>query len=209
MLNSAALPVFVLASFVVLVAPGPAVLFVVTRSLDQGRRAGVASSLGLGLGILVHAVATTAGLSALLVSSAVAYTAVKLAGAAYLVYLGIGTLVRREEPGALRVASDAPHRQLLLQGLAINVMNPKVALFFLAFLPQFTDPSRGPLVPQLAVLGLLFVVMGTAVDVGYALLAGTAGVWLRRSPVVSRARKYVTGSVYVGLGLFTAAARER
>lgn len=188
--------------------PGPAVLFVVTRSVERGRRAGVASSVGLGLGILVHAIATTAGLSALLVSSAVAYTAIKYAGAAYLVYLGVRNF-RKTEPGTLEIVPAVPHRKLVLQGLVINTMNPKVALFFLAFLPQFTDPSRGPLIPQLTVLGLTFVVLGTAVDVAYALLAGTAGGWLKRSKTVVRAQRYVSGSLYVGLGLFAAVAADR
>jgi len=202
------LPLFVGASLVVLAAPGPAVLFVVTRSVERGRRAGVASAVGLGLGIFVHALATTAGLSALLVSSAVAYSFVKYAGAAYLVWLGIRALGGRKGAAGMEVAPAAPHRRLLVQGLVVNVMNPKVALFFLAFLPQFTDPSRGPLPPQLAVLGAIFTGLGLTVDVAYALLAGTAGGWLRRSSVFTRAQRYVTGSVYMGLGLAAALARE-
>lgn len=210
MLDSTVLPMFLGASLVVLAMPGPAVLFVVTRSVDQGRRAGVASSLGLGLGILVHAIAATAGLSALVASSPVTYSAMKYAGAAYLVYLGVRSIVNRaRHRGMLLVAPESPHRKLVLQGLVINVMNPKVALFFLAFLPQFTDAARGPLIPQLAVLGLLFVVLGTAVDTTYALLAGTAAGWFRRSSAVNGAQRYVTGSVYIGLGLFTALAGDR
>jgi threonine/homoserine/homoserine lactone efflux protein len=202
------LPVFVGVSLVTLVMPGPAVLFVVTRSVDLGRRAGVASALGLGLGIFVHAVAATVGLSALLASSAVAYSVVKYAGAAYRIYLGLRNLVKRKGPGSLQVAAPASRRKLLLQGLVVNVTNPKVALFFLAFLPQFTDPLRGPLVPQLAVLGMLFVVLGTAVDIAYALLAGAAGGWLRRRSAVARVQRYVTGGVYVGLGVFAAVAGD-
>jgi threonine/homoserine/homoserine lactone efflux protein len=209
MIDPAVLPLFVGASLVMLITPGPAVLYVVTRSVEQGRRAGVASALGLVLGILVHALAATAGLSALLVSSSVAYSAVKYAGAAYLVYLGIRAFASGGAARPVGAGAATPHRRLLAQGLVVNVMNPKVALFFLAFLPQFTDPSRGPALPQLAALGMVFTVLGLFVDVGYALLAGTAGGWLRRSGAAARAQRYVSGSVYVGLGVAAAAARDR
>jgi threonine/homoserine/homoserine lactone efflux protein len=209
LLDPAVLPVFVGASLIALITPGPAVIFVVTRSMEQGRRAGVASAVGLVLGILVHALAATVGLSALLVSSAVAFSIVKYAGAAYLVYLGIRAFVSGKASGAPGTVTVAPHRRLLAQGLVVNVMNPKVALFFLAFLPQFTDPSRGPMLPQLAALGLVFTALGLMVDVGYALLAGTAGGWLRRSSAFARAQRYVSGSVYVGLGVAAAVARDR
>jgi len=209
MIDPAILPVFVGASLIALITPGPAVLFVVTRSVEQGRRAGVASAVGLVLGILVHAIAATVGLSALLVSSAVAYSIVKYAGAAYLVYLGIRAFRSGKGAGPAGAGAEAPHRRLLGQGVVINVMNPKVALFFLAFLPQFTDPSRGSALPQLAALGLIFTSLGLVVDVGYALLAGTAGGWLRRSGAAARAQRYVSGTVYVGLGLAAAVARDR
>ncbi len=179
MLDSASLPVFVIASLVLLVTPGPAVLFVVARSIDHGRWAGVVSSVGLGLGNLVHVVVVTAGLSAILVSSPMTYSTLKYAGAAYLIYLGVRKLVDRTESAQVEAIQNVELGVLFYQGIVVNVLNPKVALFFLAFLPQFVDPSRAHPVLQLAVLGLLFVVLGIATDIIYAFLAGTVGTWLR------------------------------
>ena len=144
MLDPTMIPVFALASLVVLATPGPAILFIVTRSIELGRGQGAACAFGLCLGILVHVVAATLGLSALLASSAVAYAIVKYAGAAYLIYLGIRTLLSSPALGETTVETTGVRpRKLLMQGLVINVMNPKVAIFFLAFLPPFTDASRG------------------------------------------------------------------
>jgi threonine/homoserine/homoserine lactone efflux protein len=197
--------VFVGAALALLVVPGPAVLYIVARSIDQGRAAGLASVLGIHVGTLVHILAATVGLSALVVSSATAFTAVKLLGAAYLVYLGVRTLLGRN--GGVEVAPVGPtrgRRRDFAEGIVVNVLNPKTALFFLAFLPQFVDPDAGRPALQILVLGLTFMALGLVTDSLWALAAGTAGGWLRGHRGFVRAQRYVAGSVYIGLGAVTA-----
>src|SRR5215217_3065628 len=149
---------FVVAALALLLVPGPAVLYVVARSVDQGRPAGLASVLGVGIGSLVHIAFAAVGLSALLASSAAAFGVVKWLGAAYLIWLGLQRLLTRGEDAPAAVAPDHLSR-IFLQGVVVNVLNPKTALFFLAFLPQFVDPSRGSVAAQVAVLGCVFVVI--------------------------------------------------
>jgi threonine/homoserine/homoserine lactone efflux protein len=197
--------VFVGAALALLVVPGPAVLYIVARSIHQGRAAGLASVLGIHVGTLVHILAATVGLSALVVSSATAFTAVKLLGAAYLVYLGIRTLLGRN--GTVEAAPVGPtrgRRRDFAEGIVVNVLNPKTALFFLAFLPQFVDPDAGRPALQILVLGLTFMALGLMTDSLWALAAGTAGGWLRGHRGFVRAQRYVAGSVYIGLGAVTA-----
>jgi threonine/homoserine/homoserine lactone efflux protein len=161
--------------------------------------------LGIHVGTLVHILAATVGLSALVVSSATAFTAVKLLGAAYLVYLGIRTLLGRN--GGVEVAPVGPtrgRRRDFAEGIVVNVLNPKTALFFLAFLPQFVDPDAGRPALQILVLGLTFMALGLVTDSLWALAAGTAGGWLRGHRGFVRAQRYVAGSVYIGLGAVTA-----
>jgi threonine/homoserine/homoserine lactone efflux protein len=192
---------FVGASLLLLVTPGPAVLFVVARAIDHGRWAGVVSSLGLAIGTLVHLFAVVLGLSAILMTSAALYAAIKFAGAAYLIVLGIRRLLTRDEPKASRDNAPLASQKLLLEGIVVNILNPKSALFFLAFLPQCADPARGQLSLQLAVLGLSFIALGLITDTLYALLAGSAGGWLRRRTAFEAMQRYVTGSVYIALGV--------
>lgn len=196
---------FSVAALALLVVPGPSVLYVVTRSVEQGRRAGFVSVLGIHAGSLVHVAAAAVGLSALLVSSAVAFTVVKYAGAAYLIWLGIR---RWRAGGSLFSAdarpTDAAAGKLFRQGFVVNLLNPKTALFFLALLPQFVDVGRGPVPAQILVLGFVFVALGVASDGMYALVASTLGGWLRQSRRVARAEPIVTGSVYIGLGVTAA-----
>jgi threonine/homoserine/homoserine lactone efflux protein len=198
------LGLFVIAALVLLITPGPAVLYIVTRSIDQGRRAGLVSMLGVHVGTLVHVAAAAAGLSAVLVASATAFTAVKWLGAAYLVYLGVRRIVDRTVTTTL--ASDRPRqlRRTFLDGVVVNTLNPKTALFFLAFLPQFVDLSRGRPEAQILGLGLLFVLLGTLTDGAYALSAGTAARWLRGRPRFLASERWVSGSVYIGLGVVAA-----
>jgi threonine/homoserine/homoserine lactone efflux protein len=196
---------FSVAALALLVVPGPSVLYIVTRSVEQGRRAGFVSVLGVHAGSLVHIAAAAVGLSALLVSSALAFTTVKYAGAVYLIWLG----VRRWRAGGSLFAGDdrgptAAAGKLFRQGFVVNLLNPKTALFFLALLPQFVDVGRGPVPAQILVLGVVFVVLGVTSDGMYAVLASTLGGWLRRSRRVARAEPLVTGSVYVGLGVAAA-----
>ena len=206
--DAATLGVFVAAALALLLVPGPAVLYIVARSIDQGRSAGLVSVLGVHLGSLVHVAAAAVGLSSLLVSSAVAFSFVKYAGAAYLLYLGVRALIAREEPVDIELR-PAPLRTLVRQGAVVNVLNPKTALFFLAFLPQFVDPDAGYVAAQLVFFGLVFVALGLVTDGLYALAAGTAGGWLRSSRFFAGARRWVSGTVFIGLGLVTALSGSR
>jgi threonine/homoserine/homoserine lactone efflux protein len=206
--DAATLGLFVAAALALLLVPGPAVLYIVARSIDQGRSAGLVSVLGVHLGSLVHVTAAAVGLSSLLVSSAVAFSVVKYVGAAYLIYLGARALMTREAPGEVEVRA-APLGTLLRQGAVVNILNPKTALFFLAFLPQFVDPDAGYVAAQLVFFGLVFVALGLVTDSLYALAAGTAGGWLRSSPLFAGARRWVSGTVFIGLGLATALSGSR
>jgi threonine/homoserine/homoserine lactone efflux protein len=184
-----------------LVVPGPAVLYIVTRSIDQGRTAGLVSVLGIHLGSLVHVAAAAFGLSAILASSAVAFGLVKYAGAAYLIAMGVRKLVAGgDEAQAAPAPPRRSLRRVFVQGAVVNVLNPKTALFFLALLPQFVDVGRGAVWLQMLALGLTFVALGLLSDGTYALVASKAGGWLRTSPRFRAARRYVSGGVYVSLG---------
>ena len=202
--DTAGLAVFVVAALALLVVPGPAVVYVVARSIHQGRRAGLASVLGIHVGTLVHIAAATLGLSALVLSSAVAFTAVKIAGAVYLVGLGLWTLFARGAEQEVALGGERNLRRAFAQGIVVNVLNPKTALFFLAFLPQFVDPDASHPAVQIALLGVLFALLGLVTDSLWALAAGTAGGVLRRSRRFARGQRYVTGTVYIGLGVATA-----
>jgi threonine/homoserine/homoserine lactone efflux protein len=198
---------FVLASLALTLVPGPAVLYIVARSVEGGRPAGLISVLGIGAGGFVHVAFAALGLSALLVSSAAAFAVVKWLGVAYLIYLGIGRFLARDEQDAAVTVGDEPLTRVFSQGVIVNVLNPKTALFFLAFLPQFVDPSRGAVTAQIAMLGTTFVVIALFTDGLYALLSGTAADWLRRrnkSPGFRHAGRYLSGSVYLALGAATA-----
>jgi threonine/homoserine/homoserine lactone efflux protein len=198
------LPVFLLATLALLLTPGPAVLYIVARSLDQGRLAGFVSVLSIEVGNSVHVLAAALGLSAILVSSAVAFSIVKYAGAAYLIYLGVRRLLRRAEAQPPASVQRKSLGQIFRQGVWVAVLNPKTALFFFAFLPQFVDPSRGAVTRQLLTLGSLFVLMAIFTDSFYAMLAGSAGNWLKNSRSFLRLERYLVGSIYIGLGLMAA-----
>jgi threonine/homoserine/homoserine lactone efflux protein len=200
--------VFSAAALALIVVPGPAVLYIVAQSIDRGRLAGVVSALGVATGGLVHVTAATIGLSSLLVSSATAFTVVKYAGAAYLIGMGIWTILRRRDVEEAVAPSERRLRRRYWQGIVVNVLNPKTALFFLAFLPQFVDPDSGSAALQLAVLGLVFVVLAVASDCVWALAAGTASNRLRTSRRFRDVQRYVSGTVFVGLGALTVAAKR-
>jgi threonine/homoserine/homoserine lactone efflux protein len=206
--TGATIALFLLAATALAVVPGPAVAYIVTQSIDQGRRAGLVSALGVASGGLVHVAAATVGLSALIASSATAFTVVKLVGAAYLIVVGIRRIVAGDteeaEPRALR----APLRRVYRQGVIVNVLNPKTALFFLAFLPQFVDPHRGAVWPQVAVLGVIFVSVAVLSDMTYALVSDAIAGRLRRTGTGARVRRWLTGGVFVVLGITAAAARR-
>ena len=204
--DASMLGLFVAAAVVLLITPGPAVLYIVTRSVEQGRLAGLVSALGIHVGTLVHVAAAAFGVSALLLSSALAFDIVKYLGAIYLVYIGVRKLMGWDQPSGGREVAPRSLRQLFGQGVVVNILNPKTALFFLAFLPQFVDVSKGAVGVQILVLGMIFVVLGVLSDGLYAIAAGTAGGWLKRDGRVLRAERYVGGTVFVGLGVTAALA---
>jgi threonine/homoserine/homoserine lactone efflux protein len=199
---------FVTTAAILLAIPGPAVLYIVGRSIGQGRNAGLVSALGIGVGTLIHTAAAAVGLSALLVSSAAAFSVVKYFGAAYLVFLGVQRL-RSTESLAQSPDQAAPRASLtrvFAQGVVVNIFNPKTALFFFAFLPQFVEPSRGHLALQILSLGVLFACMGTTSDSLWALSSGSVAGWLRGNPRWMRNERYVSGGILISLGLATAFA---
>ena len=198
------LALFCAAALALAVVPGPAVLYIVAQSVDQGRFAGFVSALGISVGGLVHVLAATIGLSSLLASSATAFTIVKYAGAAYLVFLGIRRLLAREIAESEVVRAPRSRRRLFVDGIVVNVLNPKAALFFIAFLPQFLDPDADAATLQIFALGLIFVVIALGSDSLWALTAGTLGGWLKQSSAYFAVRRWVTGTVFVALGLSTA-----
>ena len=197
---------FCLASAALAVVPGPAVTYIVMHSVDKGRRAGLASAAGVASGGLVHVAAATVGLSALIASSATAFTVVKLVGAVYLIVVGIRRIVGRDDSEQVQ-APPAPMSRIYRQGVIVNVFNPKTALFFLAFLPQFVDRSAS-IPPQVAVLGLTFAAIAFASDCLYALLADLLAGRLRRSGSGALVRRYLSGGIFVALGVTAAAAHR-
>jgi len=199
-----ALALFVAAALAVIVVPGPSVLYVVSQSVGGGRKAGLVSTIGIAAGAIVHVAAATIGLSSLLASSAQAFAAVRYAGAAYLIYLGVRTLAERD--GGEASEPRTGRRGLVMRGALVEALNPKTALFFLAFLPQFVDPGAGSAALQLFLLGALFVLIGLASDGVYALLAGAAADRLRAAPGLDRARRFISGGVLVSLGAAAAFA---
>lgn len=206
MLDFSKLPLFFAASIVLLLTPGPAVIYIVTRSVSQGRLAGLVSVLSIETGNLFHALAAGLGLSALLLSSALAFMAVKYLGAAYLIYLGLRKLFAHEKDSGTQQLEPQSLRRIFSQGVLVAVLNPKTALFFVAFLPQFVDPTQGAAAPQLLALGCLFVLMALVSDGLYALLAGSVAQRLRGRFGSGNLSRYLTGSVYIGLGITAALA---
>ena len=190
-----------------MVVPGPNLIYIVTRGASQGRRAGLASALGVETGTLIHIAAAALGLSALLASSATAFEFVRYAGAAYLLYLGVRTL--RSRNGSRPEVGGAPEPALgraYAEGVLVNVLNPKVALFFLAFLPQFVDPGRGATTVQVLVLGAVFFAIALTLDLLYVLAASLLGARLGSRPDLLRR---VSGGVYIALAAAAVAGGRR
>ncbi|HEX2113938.1 MAG TPA: LysE family translocator [Alphaproteobacteria bacterium] len=205
--GAANLGLFISAALVLLLVPGPAVLYIVARSVEQGRIAGFISDLGIHTATLVHVIAAGFGLSAILASSALAFSVVKYAGAAYLIWLGLKKIFgRAEDPDVNVTVKRHGYARLFRDGFIVNLLNPKTALFFFAFLPQFVEVERGYVATQIVFLGLLFTVLGLITDGCYALAAGTAGNWLKRSRGYLKFERYVSGVLFIGLGLTAAFA---
>jgi threonine/homoserine/homoserine lactone efflux protein len=203
--TTATLLAFAAAALALVVIPGPNLIYIITRGIQQGRRAAVVSSLGVQAGMVVHILLATFGLSALVARSPVLYDVIRYAGAGYLVWIGVAHLRKRhvevDEAIALR---PAPARKLFLHGLAINLLNPKVILFVLALLPQFVDPARGATAGQMLVLGAVFIAVALLSDTTFALASGSLGVWLKGHPESARHRERASGIVYLVLGLVVA-----
>jgi threonine/homoserine/homoserine lactone efflux protein len=200
---------FIAAASLVVIAPGPGQILVTARTLGGGRAVGVATALGLGVGSLVHTFAAAFGLSQLLLRSASLYAVVQYVGAAYLVFLSVRAFRKRPEPAAPSPGrGDAGFPAAVVRGAFTGVFNPKVALFFLAFLPQFVRPERGHVMLQLVVLGLLFSVLGVLGDSTVALAAGRVSQALQRNPTWAVRRERAVGTVLVGLGLRLAFTRR-
>jgi len=200
---------FVVASVVLLLTPGPAVLYIVARSVQQGRAAGLASVLGIHLGTIVHIAAAAVGLSALIVSSALAFAVVKYLGAAYLIWIGLRTLMTREPDAEAPAPPPARLGRVFRDGFVVNLLNPKTAIFLLAFLPQFVDPAEGAVHWQILLLGLTFMGLGILSDGMFALAAGTAGEFLRRSRGFLKVQRWFAGTSFIGLGLVAAFATRK
>jgi threonine/homoserine/homoserine lactone efflux protein len=209
MISHSSLLLFVTGAAILLAIPGPAIMYIVSRSIGQGRAAGLVSAMGIATGTLFHVAAATLGLSALLASSALAFQFVRYLGAAYLIYLGIRVL--RGGDGQMLEAARGEQRlaRIFGQGVLVNLLNPKTALFFLAFLPQFIEPARGHATLQIFELGVLFAVMGWCSDSIWALAAGTLAERFRSSARLRRTQRNVSGGALIALGLASAFSGAR
>lgn len=200
---------FLSAAFLLAVTPGPGIFYVLARSLAGGRREGVLSAAGTLLGGLVHVVAAALGLSAILAASALAFHTVKYAGAAYLIYLGITMIRKRNEEMNGAEAVAAIRRGPLAQGVVTEVLNPKTALFFLSFIPQFVSVSEGHVVAQFLALGAISVTLNTSADIVVACFAGPLGTRMKQSVRFRRRQRTASGLVMAGLGIYVASADSR
>jgi threonine/homoserine/homoserine lactone efflux protein len=203
-----ALELFAVAAFALIVVPGPAVLYIVSQSVGHGRKGGLAAVAGVEIGAFVHVAGAALGVSAIIASSATAFSALKLAGGAYLIFLGVKRLRQRDaRSGEEGIAIAArPRRSIFRQGIVVSALNPKTALFFLAFLPQFVDPQRGHVGLQAAVLGVVFVAIATVSDAVWALGSGSLATLLRTSIRARRVERYASGGILIGLGVLATLA---
>jgi threonine/homoserine/homoserine lactone efflux protein len=208
MLHLSTILLFVAATVAVLLVPGPAVVYIVTRSVAQGRAAGLVSVLGIHAGTTVYVVVTSLGLSALLMASSTVFEIVRYVGVGYLVWLGIQKLRTRGDAESAVEQAKASLPRIFGQGVIVNLLNPKTLIFFAAFLPQFVDPARGPVAAQLAFFGVAFIVLGILSDGSYALLSSALAGKLRRSPRSRRRLDRSSGVIYLLLGAFAATVRE-
>ena len=205
LLASVNLSLFIPAALVLILTPGPVVLYIIARSVNQGHKAGLISVVGLEIGNFCHVIAAALGLTAILLSSALLFDAVKYLGAAYLIYLGVQKLRSKDEVVDQTVQRDSL-RRIFLEGILVAVLNPKTAIFFFAFFPQFIHTSKGNITAQILFLGIILVIMATISDSIWAMTTGTAGRWLRGNLRYLRFERYVTGVIYIGLGITAALA---
>ena len=195
---------FVLTALALLAIPGPAVLYVVSRSIDQGRSAGLSSVLGITSGTVVHVSLASVGLSSLVLASRLAFDAVRYVGAAYLIVLGARRLLTRKSDDGVEASAPRTRRDLYTQGLVVNLLNPKTIVFIFAFIPQFVDVGAGHVWLQIIALGVTFAVLGFLSDSCYAFVAGSIADRLRGTPLIARIERWFGGSVLIGLGVAAA-----
>ena len=203
------LAVFIAASLALLVIPGPAVLFIVARSGAQGRRAGFVSVLGVHTASTVHVLAAIGGLSAVVVASSIAFTAVKVVGGFYLIVLGVRSVRAARDRQEVKTPTARPPKRLFAEAFVVNLLNPKVALFFLAFLPQFVQRGNGAIWSQTLALGVVYILLGLCSDSMYVLVGAHLGARLNGRATRLRASRYAEGSILVGLGVLTLALPHR
>ena len=197
------------ATLALFVMPGPATMYLIARAVGQGRAAGLASAIAIAMGDVVHVVAATVGLSALLMASAAAFTIVKWVGAAYLVWIGVRTWRTADAPEeGTPVPSGQTVAQIFREGFLVEVLNPKTALFFLAFVPQFVDPARGAVWVQFLALGITFVALSVAFCALLVTVASSARALFEGTPRSRRTARMATGGVFVGLGVMSALAGD-
>lgn len=209
MIDKANFSLFVAASWALIIAPGPDMMYVITRGMSQGRKAGLLSALGVTLGILVHTISAAFGLAVLLQTSAMAFLIVKYMGALYLIYLGLKALKSKSNFTPLKPQQKMDSRSIFWQGVLSNVLNPKVALFFLAFLPQFVNRDQGFVPLQMLVLGILFALFGIIFLSVLGYFSGGVGNWLSSSPRFAAILRWLTGGIFVGLGIRLAFVERR
>jgi threonine/homoserine/homoserine lactone efflux protein len=224
MFDSTRLFLFLTAALLLAIAPGPGMLYVLARSLAGGKREGVLSALGTFLGGMVHVLAAALGVSIILVRSAVAFATVKYVGAAYLCFLGVRMILDAQKDARKEAAREAsaensvaqnafsavkPARNPLWQGVATEVLNPKTALFFLSFIPQFVNRGSGHIFSQFVALGTISVVLNTTADLVVIALAGPLGKRIRSSPTFRQRQRTVTGAIMIGLGMYLATSESK
>lgn len=206
MINTDTLALFLLAAFILLITPGPAVIYIVARSVSQGTMAGLVATLGMHVGTLVHVAAAAYGVSQLLIASATAFNIVKYLGAAYLIFLGVRSFLSKSESTTTRLEDKRHLLTIFRESVVVNILNPKTALFFFAFLPQFVETTSPVSVSmQIVMLGSLFIVIGIFSDGLYAVFSGALGDRFKRCGMSYG--KYITGTVFTGLGIATALSR--
>jgi threonine/homoserine/homoserine lactone efflux protein len=204
--DSSTLWLFILAATALIVIPGPAVLYIVAQSIGQGRRAGVVSAAGVATGGLVHVLGAAIGISGILLSSATLFSVFKFIGAGYLIWMGLRRILGTDEGMLGQPPPPRPTKRVFRDGALVNILNPKTALFFYAFLPQFLDPDKGAVALQALLFGAIWTAIALASDSLWALGAGSAATWLRSRPKAITAERWVSGGIFIGLGAFTALA---
>ncbi|MFJ7935799.1 LysE family translocator [Sporosarcina sp. NPDC096371] len=201
MFTFATLSAFIVIVLGLFLIPGPAVLLIATRTAQSGRKVGVMTGLGIATGDLIHTLCAAAGLSAILMTSALAFNVVKYAGVAYLVYLGIRAILEKPSDPQMPKVSTVTNGGAYRQAIVVEVLNPKTALFFLAFLPQFVQPAQGSTIVQFLILGLIFVLMSVIYTTLFAMSIGVLGKFVKRVSWMNRWSGKIVGAVYIGIGL--------